>query len=595
MGFVLVSPFCATATVDSPSAGTSWAIAPVNGLRAAGKRQAWPKAERILRDPMVGAGLPPRRAGWRDRRKKAYNWCPDIWLSRMRLARGPRFDDPRRRHGDDHDSQKNEAEVRQYRPPSRSRQCNGSKINRTKGTPLVSKAWGGRFSQATDPRVEKFTESISFDFRLAAVDLRGSQAHARMLAKVGLLTSAECEAICQGLQEIAAEIQQGRFNFSSELEDIHMHVEQALIARLGDVGRKLHTARSRNDQVATDLRLYVRECIGAIDRLLAELQTAFIERGEADLDVIVPGYTHMQRAQPVLVVHYWLAYCEKFQRDRERLADCLKRVNVSPLGTAALAGTSLPIDREYAASLLGFTAVCANSLDASSDRDFLIEFAGCLALIAAHLSTWAEEWVLWSTTEFGYLRLPDAYTTGSSIMPQKRNPDVLELIRGKSARVMAAVPRLLTLVKGLPLAYQRDLQEDKVALFDAYDTVIACLELAPAIVAGAQLDRERIRAALDQGYLDATALMEYLIKLGVPMRTAHETVGRLVARCEALGCRLSDLALSELQRACADVGPEVSQVLGAENAVKTLSSPGSGGRASVEQQLWRWKALLVRG
>jgi len=459
----------------------------------------------------------------------------------------------------------------------------------------VSKAWGGRFSQATDPRVEKFTESISFDARLAAVDIRGSKAHARMLSRVGLLTAPECESICAALDAIAAEIQQGRFTFTTELEDIHMHVEQALIARLGDVGRKLHTARSRNDQVATDLKLYVRECVGTVDRLLAELQTAFVERGDADLDVVVPGYTHLQRAQPVLVVHYWLAYCEKLQRDRERLADCLKRVNVSPLGTAALAGTSLPIDREYAAGLLGFTSVAANSLDASSDRDFLIEFVACLSLVAAHLSTWAEEWILWSTAEFAYLRLPDAYTTGSSIMPQKRNPDVLELIRGKSARVMAAVPRLLTLVKGLPLAYNRDLQEDKLALFDAYDTLVACLELAPAIVAGAQLDRERISQRLDQGFLDATALMEYLIKRGVPMRTAHETVGRLVALCESRRCRLCDLPLEELQQASAEIAPDVAGVLGVHNAVKALSSAGSGGRASVEQQLWRWKARLVRG
>src|SRR5262249_35750952 len=258
--------------------------------------------------------------------------------------------------------------------------------------------------------------------------------------------------------------------------DIHMHIESALIARLGDVGRKLHTARSRNDQVATDLKLYVRDAIDAVERQLAALQSAFIERSDADMDVVVPGYTHLQRAQPVLVVHYWLAYCEKFQRDRERLADCRKRVNVSPLGAAALAGTSLPIDRDYSAKLLGFSAPAANSLDVSSDRDFVIELVGCLALVAAHLSTWAEEWILWCTTEFGYLKLPDAYPTGSSIMPQKRNPDVLELVRGKAARVAAAVPQLLTLVKGLPLAYNRDLQEDKIALFDAVDTISACLE-----------------------------------------------------------------------------------------------------------------------
>jgi argininosuccinate lyase len=459
----------------------------------------------------------------------------------------------------------------------------------------VAKAWGGRFEGKTDPRVEKFTESISFDARLAAVDIRGSQAHARMLAEVGLITTAECDALCRTLDEIGAEIARGDFPMRIELEDIHMHIESALISRLGDVGRKLHTGRSRNDQVSTDLKLYVRDAIAQVDQLLADLQDAFIDRSDADLDVIVPGYTHLQRAQPVVVVHYWLAYCEKFQRDRERLADCLKRVNISPLGAAALAGSSLPINREISARLLGFAAPAANSLDVSSDRDYVIEFVNCLALIAAHLSTWAEEWILWCTTEFGYLKLPDAYTTGSSIMPQKRNPDVLELIRGKSARVLAAVPQLLFLVKGLPLAYNRDLQEDKIALFDALDTVTACLELAPAIAVGAHLDRERIAARLEEGFLDATTLMEYLILKGVPMRSAHETVGKLVALCEGKRCRLADLSLPELQAACPQIAADVSQVLGVANAVKALKSYGSGGRASVEQQLTQWKERRKTG
>jgi argininosuccinate lyase len=457
----------------------------------------------------------------------------------------------------------------------------------------VAKAWGGRFEGKTDPRVEKFTESISFDARLAAVDIQGSQAHARMLAKVGLLTAAECEAICTTLNAIGAEIVRGDFPFQIELEDIHMHIESALIKRLGDVGRKLHTGRSRNDQVATDLKLYVRGAIDQIDGLLVDVQRAFVDRSAADLEIILPGYTHLQRAQPVVAVHYWLAYCEKFQRDRERLADCRKRVNISPLGAAALAGTSLQIDRDYSARLLDFTAPAANSLDVSSDRDFVIEFTSCLALIAAHLSTWAEEWILWCTTEFGYLKLPDAYTTGSSIMPQKRNPDVLELVRGKSARVMAAVPHLLTLVKGLPLAYNRDLQEDKIALFDALDTIVACLELAPAIVTGAVLQKDRIAARLEEGFLDATTLMEYLIKKGVPMRSAHETVGKLVALCEGEKCRLAELTLLELQIACPQIESDVSTVLGVQNAVAALRSYGSGGRESVVQQLEAWKQRLA--
>jgi argininosuccinate lyase len=457
---------------------------------------------------------------------------------------------------------------------------------------MSAKAWGGRFIEPTDARMEEFTESISFDARLADVDIRGSKAHARMLADVGLLTEKEADLICALLDEIRGEIERGELPFRPQLEDIHMHIESRLIERIGDVGRKLHTARSRNDQVSTDLRLYVRDAIDRLDGLLADVQRAFVSRGETDADVILPGYTHLQRAQPVMAAHYWLAWCEKFQRDRNRLADCRKRVNVSPLGCAALAGTSLPIDREQAAKALGFESVAANSLDASSDRDFVIETVACLGLIAAHLSSWAEEWILWNTTEFGFLTLPDAFTTGSSIMPQKKNPDVLELIRGKSARVMGAVPGLFMLVKGLPLAYNRDLQEDKLPIFDALDTVTACLRLMPAIVAGATLNRDRIAARLEEGFLDATSLMEYLILRGVPMRTGHETVGKLVSLAESRGCRLADLSLDELQAACDAVDATVSSVLGTANAVSRLQSFGSGGREPVRQQLAAWRARL---
>lgn len=456
----------------------------------------------------------------------------------------------------------------------------------------MAKAWGGRFSQETDPRVEDFTESISFDARLAKVDIQGSQAHARMLAKVGLISDEERDQIISHLDEIGLQIERGDFFFRKELEDIHMHIESALIERIGDVGRKLHTARSRNDQVSTDLKLYVREAIETVDGLLADLQSAFVSRAETDSDVILPGFTHMQRAQPVMAVHYWLAYCEKFDRDRQRLADCLKRVNISPLGSAALAGTSLPIDREETAQQLGFAEVAANSLDVSSDRDFLVEFVFSLSLIATHLSTWAEEWIIWFSTEFGFIKLPDAYTTGSSIMPQKRNPDVLELIRGKTARSTAAVSQLLILLKGLPMAYNRDLQEDKLAMFDAYDTVKACLELAPNIVAGAELQTERINGRLEEGFLDATALMEYLIKKGIPMRTGHETVGKLVSQCEEAECRLADLSLDDFQQACDRIVDDVYGVLGAKNAVAALVSYGSGGKGPVAEQLKRWKEKL---
>ena len=458
---------------------------------------------------------------------------------------------------------------------------------------MSAKAWGGRFQEATDKRVERFTESISFDARLAEVDIRGSKAHSAMLAEVGLITPAERDQLHQALDQIGAEIERGEMVWKTELEDVHMHIESALIARLGDVGRKLHTGRSRNDQVSTDLKLYVRDAIDHVDHLLEQVQRSFVERSDRDLDVVLPGYTHMQRAQPVCAVHYWLCYCEKFQRDRDRLADCRKRVNVSPLGAAALAGTSLPINRHKSAELLNFADVAANSLDVSSDRDYLIEFTAAMSLIAVHLSTLAEEWILWCTTEFNMLHLPDAFTTGSSIMPQKKNPDVLELIRGKTARVVGALQQLFVLVKGLPLAYNRDLQEDKLAVFQAYDTVVASLELTAEIVRRAELKRDAITARLEDGFLDATTLMEYLIRCGVPMRSGHEIVGKLVGDCEARKCRLADLTLAELQAACPAIKADVKNSLGSQNVVKALQSYGSGGFGPVKDQLAKWKTRFV--
>src|SRR5579884_1633478 len=427
---------------------------------------------------------------------------------------------------------------------------------------MSQKTWGGRFSGDTDNRVEAFTESISFDRRLYRHDIRASQAHARMLAEVGLLTAEEAERIVQALEEIAGEIDRGNFEFTIKLEDIHTHIERALIERLGDLGRKLHTGRSRNDQVVTDVKLWVREAIDHLDQLLRYLQTALVEAAERERDVVLPGYTHLQRAQPVLAAHYFLAYVEKYQRDRDRLADGRKRVNLLPLGAAALAGTSLPIDRDSVRGKLGFAGLAANSLDVSGDRDFILEFVFDLAVIALHLSGWAEEWVLWSTTEFGFLDLPDAYCTGSSIMPHKKNPDVLELIRGKAARVVADLQHLLVLVKGLPLAYNRDLQDDKLALFEAHDIVTASLELAAALVREARFRREAIAARLEDGFLDATTLMEYFIRHGVPMRAAHEQVGRLVRLCEERRCRLADLPPDVYESVCPGLSAGVYKVLG---------------------------------
>ncbi len=457
---------------------------------------------------------------------------------------------------------------------------------------MAAKAWDGVFSEATDRRVEKFTESVSFDQRLYAQDVTCSIAHAEMLAAKGLLTTDECQQIVQGLLAIRQEIEQGKFEFRIELEDIHMHIERALIERLGDVGRKLHTARSRNDQVSTDLRVWVRDAIDEIDARLIDVQKAFVGRCTGDHDCIMPGYTHLQRAQPVLAPHYWLAYTEKFERDRGRLADCRRRVNVLSLGAAALAGTSLPIDRFDTARRLGFEGVAANSLDVSSDRDFVIEFAFTLTLIAEHLSTWAEEWILWSTTEFNFLKLPQAFCTGSSIMPQKVNPDVLELTRGKTARVVGNLTRLLVLVKGLPLAYNRDLQEDKEPLFDSFDTVKACLELAAPLVAGAKLNRAAIAARLNQGHLDATTLMEYLIKQGVPQRTGHEIVGKLVARALERGVPLSGLSAEDFRSAHATLDERVFDVLGAERSVAAFVSYGSTGPEQVDRQIAEWRKKL---
>ncbi|MCG8449587.1 MAG: argininosuccinate lyase [Pirellulales bacterium] len=454
------------------------------------------------------------------------------------------------------------------------------------------KPWGGVFDGATDPRVEKFTESVSFDHRLYAQDICGSVAHARMLAATGVLSDQECQQIVTALEQIGSEIAHGSFVFRSELEDVHMNIERALIEQIGDVGRKLHTGRSRNDQVSTDFRLWIRDSIDRLDEKLLELQRAFVSRTEQDQDVILPGYTHLQRAQPVLANHYWLAYCEKLQRDRERLADCRQRVNQLPLGTAALAGTTINIDRQRVAKELGFEGLLANSLDSSSDRDFAIEFCFVLTMVAEHLSTLAEEWILWSTSEFNFLTLPQAYCTGSSIMPQKINPDVLELIRGKTARVVGNLQSLLVLVKGLPLAYNRDLQEDKQRVFDSVDTVESCLELAAAVVAGAELNRKAIAERLDQGYLDATTLMEYLIGLGVPQRSAHETIGKLVGKAMKQDLPLAKLPLAEFQAAHAKLDEKVFEVLGVEKAVQAFTSYGSTAPEQVAQQVAAWRKRL---
>lgn len=458
---------------------------------------------------------------------------------------------------------------------------------------MTTKPWGGRFSEKTSEAVEAFTESISFDHRLGTHDVRLSIAHAAMLAKVGLITGDEALQLIRALEDIGAEIAAGKMTFRTELEDIHMHVESALIQRLGDLGRKIHTARSRNDQVATAFRMWTRDALDRAAGLISGLQQAFVAAAERDSMVIMPGYTHLQRAQPILAAHAYLAHVERLERDRERLLDARRRTNILPLGSAALAGTTLPIDRGFVAEKLGFDGICANSLDATSDRDFAIEAAFALSLLSTHLSSWAEEWILWNTSEFDFISLPDRLCTGSSIMPQKKNPDVLELIRGRTGRTVASLTQLLILTKSLPLAYNRDLQEDKLALFSAFDSTEACLALATLVVEGASLKKASIALRLRSGFLDATTLMEYLIQQNVPMRLSHEIVGKLVKEAELRGTDLAGLPDSIFTEAHTSLTREkLASILGPEQAVQRFVSDGSTNPQKVKDAIYLWQTKL---
>ncbi len=456
----------------------------------------------------------------------------------------------------------------------------------------ADKLWGGRFSESTDAFVEAFTASVNFDRRLYRHDIHGSMAHARMLAHVGVLTDAECDAICEGLEAIQAEIEAGEFRWEVGLEDVHMNIEARLTERVGAAGKKLHTGRSRNDQVATDIRLWLRE---EIDHILAELARArrgLLELAEREADTIMPGFTHLQVAMPVTFGHHMLAWYEMLARDSARLRDARRRVNVMPLGAAALAGTTYPIDRAYAASLLGFDGVAANSLDAVSDRDFAIEFCADAALIMTHLSRASEEMILWSSAQFGFIELPDRFCTGSSIMPQKKNPDVPELLRGKTGRVNGDLISLLTLMKGQPLAYNKDNQEDKEPLFDAVDTVRGSLRAFADMVPAIEVNRERMRAAAMQGYATATDLADYLVRKGVPFRDAHEVVGKAVRRGIELGCDLSELKLEELQRFSSEIEADVYEVLTLEGSVAARGHYGGTAPNAVRARIREAKAAL---
>jgi argininosuccinate lyase len=456
------------------------------------------------------------------------------------------------------------------------------------------KTWSGRFSEPVEELVKRFTASVSFDQRLAQYDIEGSLAHARMLAARGVLARRDLAAIERGLARIRREIEAGGFAWSLEAEDVHLNIERRLTALVGQAGKRLHTARSRNDQVATDLRLWLRAEIDRILELLVALERALLAQAASHAALVMPGFTHLQVAQPVTFGHHLLAYFEMLERDRERLVEIRARVNRLPLGAAALAGTGFKIDRARVARELGFEALCENSLDAVSDRDFAIEFCAAAALLMVHLSRLSEELVLWANPRFGFVRLPDRYCTGSSIMPQKKNPDVPELVRGKSARVIGATVALLALMKGQPLAYNRDNQEDKEPLFDAVDTVKDSLAVFAGLVAGLQPVPQAMRAAVLQGHATATDLADYLVRKGLPFRDAHEVVARAVREAERLGRDLAALPLATLQRFSPEIGADAKALLTPEGSLAARNHRGGTAPAQVRAAISRARKRLAR-
>ena len=456
----------------------------------------------------------------------------------------------------------------------------------------TSKLWGGRFSEATDSFVQRFTASVSFDQRMAKQDIAGSLAHARMLAATGILNDEELASIERGLEQVAGEIERGEFNWSVELEDVHMNIEARLTELIGVTGKKLHTGRSRNDQVATDIRLYLRGAIDAIGAELTRLQRGVVEKASQYTDTVMPGFTHLQTAQPVAFGHHLLAWNEMLERDYGRLMDCRERMNQSPLGAAALAGTTYPIDREQTAAALGFDRPTENSLDSVSDRDFAIEFCAFAALTMTHLSRMSEELVLWTSAQFNFIELPDRFCTGSSIMPQKKNPDVPELVRGKVGRVNGHLVSLLTLMKSQPLAYNKDNQEDKEPLFDAIDTVLDSLRAFADMVPAIEAQPEPMREAARRGFSTATDLADYLVRKGLPFRDAHEVVGKAVAEGVATDTDLADMPLATLQQVHPDIGEDVFEVLTLEGSLAARDHLGGTAPAQVAAAAKRALARL---
>jgi argininosuccinate lyase len=440
---------------------------------------------------------------------------------------------------------------------------------------MADKLWSGRFCKATASQVNAFNSSIGFDARMYRQDIRGSLAHAAMLASCGIISAADEAAIRSGLNAILADLDAGRLGFDSDAEDIHMFVEAELTRRIGEPGKKLHTGRSRNDQVALDLRLYLRDAAGDIRLGLLSLYRLLLDLADRHLDTLMPGYTHLQRAQPITLAHHLMAYVEMFARDIGRLDDCLRRMDVLPLGSGALAGTTYPLDRPMTAAALGFSAISQNSLDAVSDRDFAIELASCLAIFMMHVSRLSEEIILWSSQEFAFVELDDAYSTGSSIMPQKKNPDVAELSRGKTGRVYGSLLTLLTVLKGLPLAYNKDLQEDKEAIFDAVDTVQLCLPALTGLLGTLTIHQDRMASAAAGGFTNATDLADYLVRRGLPFRDAHAVAGKLVRRCLQRPCALTDLSLAEFQEYSPLIAADVYEAISLAACVSRRRIPGA--------------------
>jgi argininosuccinate lyase len=459
---------------------------------------------------------------------------------------------------------------------------------------MSEKLWQGRFSEKTASIVEAFTSSIQVDRRLYAYDIQGSVAHCRTLAQASIITDAEAAAIIEGLEKIRQEIEDDGFQYDDRLEDIHMHIESRLIEISGPVGRKLHTARSRNDQIALDVRMYLRVETAGIIRRLHRLQAVIVALARQHLDTILPGYTHMQRAQPIILSHHLMAYYEMFARDIARLQDCLQRINVMPLGAAALAGTPYPIDRKYAAELLGFDAISANSIDAVSDRDFILEFLSAAGICMIHFSRLSEEFILWSTAEFNFIELPDSFATGSSIMPQKKNPDVSELVRGKTGAVIGNLTAVLTMMKSLPLAYNRDMQEDKAPLFETVDTLAACIEIYTQMLPQIKFKKENMQMAASRGFLNATDLADYLVTRGVAFREAHRLVGEAVGFALANKKELHELTLEELQTFSGLIQEDIFSYLAIRQIIERRTSYGGTAGKNVRRAIAKAEKFLDR-